>query len=130
MLIYQNGNQIVTQGNIGSFFTQDDNDLVTQDDLSLEAQQNDDDIPAFLIAQQDGNTGFGPLSLPHVDLSISTDGGATFGNEWAYVLPAIGHRKNRLLWWQCGIANDFVAQFKFWGMGRFVATDGIANVRK
>jgi hypothetical protein len=75
------------------------------------------------------NTGTSNFSLPHVDLSISTDGGASFGTQWAAYLPAIGHRKNRLMWWQCGIANDFVAQFKFWGMGRFVVTDGIANTR-
>jgi len=34
------------------------------------------------------------------------------------------------MWWQLGIANDFVPQFKFWGLGRFVATDGIANLRE
>jgi hypothetical protein len=33
------------------------------------------------------------------------------------------------MWWQAGIANDFVPQFKFWGMGRFVVTDGEVNVR-
>ena len=82
-----------------------------------------------MIAQQHANTGFSYLSLPRVDLSISTDGGASFGNEWAYYLPAIGHRKNRLLWWQAGIVNDFVPQFKFWGMGRFVVTDGVVNIR-
>jgi hypothetical protein len=43
-------------------------------------------------------------TTPRVDFSLSYDGGATFG-------------------------NDFVTQFKFWGMGRFVVTDGIANVR-
>jgi hypothetical protein len=130
ILITQDGAQLVTQDtDIGSFVTQDNNDLVTQDDIILGPQQAASDESTILIAQQDANTGFGPLSLPHVDLSISTDGGATFGNEWAYVLPPIGYRKNRLMWWQCGIANDFVPQFKFWGMGRFVATDGIANVR-
>lgn len=98
--------------------------LTTQDNAQLITQNANN-----LIAQQNANTGITDLSLPRVDLSISIDGGATFGNEWAYILPPIGHRKNRLMWWQIGIANDFVPQFKFWGLGRFVATDGVANLR-
>lgn len=129
ILITQDGNQLITQGDSLQLVTQDNNPLISQNGTYFVSQQDSSAPPALLIAQQDGNTGFSDLSLPHVDLSISTDGGATFGNEWAYYLPPIGHRKNRLMWWQCGIANDFVPQFKFWGMGRFVATDGVANVR-
>lgn len=70
------------------------------------------------------------LSTPRVDLSISTDGGATFGNEWSYDLNPLAYRKNRLMWWQLGAANDMVCQFKFWGFGRFVATDGTINIRQ
>jgi len=102
--------------------------LITQDGFLLQTQDVSV-LPTVLLTQQNGNTGYSNLSLPHVDLSISIDGGATFGNEWAYYLPAVGHRKNRLLWWQIGIANDFVPQFKFWGLGRFVATDGLVNTR-
>ena len=118
-----------TQGDFIGLIYQNFNYLETQDFDLIVSQNNAAGTEAWLIAQQDANTGFGDLSLPHVDLSISTGGGASFGNQWAYYLPAIGHRKNRLMWWQCGIANDFVPQFKFWGMGRFVVTDGIANVR-
>lgn len=129
ILITQDGHPLVTQGGFIGLVTQDEEFLLTQDGEILLTQQTDIGMPALLIAQQMANTGTSNLSLPHVDLSISIDGGATFGNEWAYYLPAIGHRKNRLMWWQIGIANDFVPQFKFWGMGRFVCTDGIANVR-
>lgn len=69
-------------------------------------------------------------TYPRVDFSFSTNGGASFGTEVAYDLPALGQRQNKLMWWQCGLANDFVPQFKFWGLGRFVATDGYVNVRK
>lgn len=130
ILITQDDAILVTQGDFLGMVTQDDSPLITQDDVSLVYQDTDDGSSAWLIAQQNANTGTSNLSLPHVDLSISTDGGATFGNEWAYYLPPIGYRKNRLMWWQIGIANDFVPQFKFWGLGRFVATDGITNVRK
>jgi hypothetical protein len=130
ILVTQAGNPLITQGGIPPLVTQDGHYLISQDGKLFITQQNTGGLNvALLIAQQEGDTGYSNLSLPHVDLSISTDGGASFGNEWAYYLPPIGHRKNRLMWWQCGIANDFVPQFKFWGMGRFVVTDGIANIR-
>lgn len=129
ILITQDSRPLITQGGYLGLVTQAGIPLVVQNGLFLVSQQNAQGTGALLIAQQDANTGTSFLSLPHVDLSISTDGGASFGNEWAYHLPAIGYRKNRLMWWQVGIANDFVPQFKFWGMGRFVVTDGIANVR-
>jgi hypothetical protein len=130
ILITQAGAQLITQGDFLGFITQDRNNIITQDGLFLVSQQNAGGSVATLIANQMANTGTSNLSLPHVDLSISTDGGASFGNEWAYYLPAIGKRKNRLMWWQIGIANDFVPQFKFWGMGRFVVTDGVVNIRR
>lgn len=129
ILITQDGHPLVTQGDFLGLVTQDGQFLLSQDGKLLVSQQNATGTEQLLIAQQMGNTGTSNLSLPHVDLSISDDGGESFGNEWAYYLPPIGHTKNRLLWWQCGIANDFVAQFKFWGLGRFVATDGEVNVR-
>jgi hypothetical protein len=66
---------------------------------------------------------------PKVFLSMSYDGGAAFGAEWKYDLPAIGKRRNRLMWWQCGIGNDMVCNFRFQSIGRFTATDGIMNIR-
>ena len=129
ILITQDARPLITQGGLPELVTQDLSPLLSQDGLIFVPQQVSPDNTALLIAQQNANTGFGNLSLPHVDLSISTDGGATFGNEWAYYLPPIGVRKNRLMWWQLGIANDFVPQFKFWGLGRFVATDGLVNTR-
>ena len=92
--------------------TQDGDFLTTQDGYYLVTNQ---DIPVY--------------TTPRVFLSVSYDGGATFGNEWVYNLPGIGYRRNRLMWWQCGIANDFVTQFRFQSIGRFVCTDGICNIR-
>ena len=66
---------------------------------------------------------------PKVFLSVSYDGGQAFGAEWAYDLPTIGKRRNRLMWWQGGLANTFTCQFRFQGIGRFVSTDGIVNIR-
>jgi hypothetical protein len=66
--------------------------------------------------------------LPRVDLSISTDGGESFGNYISQTLNPIGKKINKLQWWQLGMANDFTPQFRFWGMGRFVVNNGIVNI--
>ncbi len=105
------------QQSIGPIYlnTQDMNKIVSQDQNKL-------------IAQQGGTTSYGPLSRPRVDLTISGDGGMTFGNAFPQYLPGIGQRKNKLCWYQIGAHNDFVAQFRFNGFGRFVVSDGVAYI--
>ena len=125
-LITQNGNKLITQGSSVFLVTQDGKYLVTQDGNNLITQQIDMTDFNYLIANQDAYA----YTTPRVDLSISYDGGASFGNDFSYTLPPIGIRKNRLYWWQLGATNDMVLQFKFWGIGRFVATDGIVNIRQ
>ena len=66
---------------------------------------------------------------PRVDMSISYDGGESFGQSFPYQLNPLGKRQNMLRWWQLGLANDWTPQFRFWGFGRFVATDGITNLK-
>lgn len=67
-------------------------------------------------------------TLQSVDLSLSEDGGESFGGYERRDLNPQGRRPNRLDWWQLGYGNDITAQFRFWGQGRFVATDGVASV--
>lgn len=67
--------------------------------------------------------------VPKVGLSISRNGGASFGSFYDKTLPAIGQRKSRLLWWQCGVCNDLVCKIRFLGYGRIIATNGIINIR-
>jgi hypothetical protein len=124
-LITQDGMPLVTNGNIILFITQDGEYLVSQDNQDLIAQQSDN-LSNNLVTQQDEII----YLAPAVDLSISTDGGASFGSDFRYWLNPIGLRKNKIQWWQLGLANDFTCQFKFWGLGRFVATDGIVNIRQ
>lgn len=125
-LITEDGNSLITEGDAIFLETEDDNLLYTEDENSLVLQEIDPNDFAFLISEQDDIL----YSTPRVDMSISRDGGATFGNDYGYDLNPIGQRKNRLMWWQVGAANDVVCQFKFWGMGRFVVTDGILNIRQ
>lgn len=63
-----------------------------------------------------------------IDLSLSKDGGVSFGSIVSKTLNTTGKRTNRLLWWQLGMANDLVQQFRFVGFDRFVCTNGITGV--
>jgi hypothetical protein len=70
-----------------------------------------------------------PYLIPQtVALSMSKNGGESFGSQWSKKLNELGKRKNRLNYWQLGSANDFTPQFRFWGLSRFVCTDGIASI--
>ena len=59
-----------------------------------------------------------------VQLSLSKDGGATYGSSARKILNIIGKRKNRLRFWNLGAANDLRMQFRFYGFDKFVITGG------
>lgn len=63
-----------------------------------------------------------------VDLSISRDGGESFGSSWRLPMNHTGYRKSRFIYQRLGQANDATYQLKFVGFGRFVATDGIVEI--
>lgn len=63
-----------------------------------------------------------------IDMTISVDGGATFGSGYSQTLNLFARRPNRIIWWGLGAANDFVPQYRFWGFDRFVVYDGEVNV--
>jgi hypothetical protein len=70
-----------------------------------------------------------PEPVPQtVALSVSKNGGESFGTYWRKELNSRGFYKNRLIFWNLGAANDFVPQLRFYGLGRFVVTDGILSV--
>jgi hypothetical protein len=71
----------------------------------------------------------GQSSFPQrIDLSVSKDGGFSFGNTVSKNLNALAKGQNRLIFWRQGRANDFIPQFRFWGEGRFVVGDGEISV--
>jgi hypothetical protein len=76
----------------------------------------------FTLEQGEGT------EIERIDLSVSRDGGTTYGSSYGIELNALGNRKNRMVYWNLGHANDFVPQFRFWGKGRFVASNGILSV--
>lgn len=70
-----------------------------------------------------------PVPVPQtVALSVSKNGGESFGTYWRKDLNSRGNFPNRLIFWNLGAANDFVPQLRFYGLSRFVATDGILSV--
>lgn len=68
--------------------------------------------------------------IPKVAVSVSYDGGETFGNFWEQDLKPIGQRRNKLQWWQLGVSNDSVFKFLFTNTGRVVVLDGEVNIRQ
>lgn len=63
-----------------------------------------------------------------VDLSVSRDGGYSFGNSIRLNMNATGQRKSRMIFQRLGIANDATFQLRFSGYGRFVVTNGVCEV--
>ena len=54
-----------------------------------------------------------------VHLSLSKDGGYSFGNVVSKTINKTGKRLNMMDYRRLGRANDLTAQFKFWGKDRF-----------
>ena len=63
-----------------------------------------------------------------VDLSISRDGGQSFGNSVRLDMNLSGNYKSRFIWQRLGIANDTTFQFRFSGFNRFIVFDGLVEV--
>jgi hypothetical protein len=55
-----------------------------------------------------------------VEVSFSRDGGVSFGNFASMQLQPMGIRKNKFIIYSLGLANEIIAQFRFYGDDRFV----------
>lgn len=60
-----------------------------------------------------------------IDYAISNDGGETFTSFNSIEMNVPHQRRNRVTLFGLGYSNDFIPQFRFWGMNRFVITDGV-----
>lgn len=65
---------------------------------------------------------------PKVGLSLSRDGGITFGNEVFRILNPSGYRQNIVNFESMGYANYLSLKIKFYGMSRFIAWGGMVEV--
>ncbi len=96
--------------------TEDLVDITTEDSVILVTQ--DDTGPSYSYT----------LASEAIDLSVSRDGGETFGNSWRKDMNPTGKRKSRLVWQRVGQANDATFQWRFSGYGRFVVFNGVAEL--
>jgi hypothetical protein len=69
-----------------------------------------------------------PSYQPRIGLSISKDGGISYGGYVTRPIYRTGHRVNRINWWGLGSCNDFVPQFRFWGRGPWNCFDGVMAI--
>lgn len=77
----------------------------------------------FTIEQGESN------NPQRVDCSLSRDGGQSFGSYVGRELNSIGLRQNILTWNEgLGLANELTPQFRFFGLDRFTATDGVMRI--
>lgn len=67
-------------------------------------------------------------NVPRIDLSLSKDGAVNYGNNVSINMRPQGKRQNRLMWWRLGASNDLSQQFRFYGLNRFVISEGITGV--
>lgn len=65
---------------------------------------------------------------PRVDISISRDGGYSFGNSIGMMLNKVANRKNRFVAFNLGYCNEFTPQFRMWGTSRFVVNNGLVSI--
>jgi hypothetical protein len=68
--------------------------------------------------------------VPRVALSISRDGGITFGSSLANPLNLSGNRIDRVEWWKLGSANDLVFQFRFHLKSPLNTFEGVMVIRQ
>ena len=149
-LNYHPARQVVFYNNSYYFVSFNDENVYQFDTTSTNIQYSDTDIrqipriritPPFRLPSQRNfivrSAGFtieqGQLNPENgataaVDLSISRDGGQSFGNSVRLNMNLSGDYKSRFIWQRLGIANDTTFQFRFSGFGRFVCFDGTVEV--
>lgn len=65
-----------------------------------------------------------------IDISISRDGGESFSSYHGMEMQSLGNRKNIADIWSLGLVNELAIQFRFWGHGRFVVSNGVMGIRQ
>jgi len=65
---------------------------------------------------------------PRLALRNSRDGGVSFGSDASREYNVAGFRLNRFDFWNQGAANDYVAQFRFYGRGPWKCSNGIVSI--
>ncbi len=118
-LIAAQGNWLITE----SAFDPPEDPIVTeqgQQILAEDATQSFQPNPAEAL----GELSFLPY-IPRIDLSLSRDGGVTWGSIVGVNLMPLGHRQNILQWNSFGVANDLSFKFRIWTRNRTIINNGV-----
>lgn len=84
----------------------------------------------FTMEQGEPEDNLTPNNPPVVQLAISTNGGATYSSYVSAPVNPVGQRRNQIIFRNLGMANEMVFQFRFYGTGRFVFTDGVVGIEQ
>jgi hypothetical protein len=76
------------------------------------------------VTLEQGNTN----ESQRIDLSLSVDGGESWGTIQGEELNTMGKRQNKLDFWNLGMSNDVTPRLHFVGRGRFVIIGGVATI--
>lgn len=98
--------------------------ITTEDGFVISEEAPVGYVGTFLSTEQVVNP-----YVPRIDMSISKDGGETFGNTVQKFLNPQGKRKNRVIFYRLGDVNDLCIQFRFWGKGRVTVSNGVFQAR-
>lgn len=69
------------------------------------------------------------VNQARIDLSISRDGGYSYGNDISLDENPLGKRKNKIDFRRLGYSNEFTARLRFWSEGRIVIGQGILDIK-
>ena len=61
---------------------------------------------------------------PRIDVTISKNGGETYGNVLSYIMHTTGNYKNQPRFNKLGEANQITIQMRFWGFNSVVCSQG------
>jgi hypothetical protein len=93
-------------------------------EVSSDIMYSEDDLPLLIEG------GSCQIYRPRVDVTISKNGGETYGNAVPYYMHGTGHYKNQPRFNLLGEANQFTIQMRFWGFGAVVIANGMIEVRQ
>jgi hypothetical protein len=82
----------------------------------------------IVICTQIFNTSVVQQASEAVDLSVSRDGGVTFGSSWRQNMNPTGIRKSRFQFLRLGQVNDLTIMLRFTGFSRFVVGSGLLEI--
>lgn len=68
------------------------------------------------------------IGIQRIDLTKSIDGGVSYGNTVSQKMNAYGKRPNLFQFYNCGMSNNAVYQFRFLGDSQFCVNGAVAEI--